>query len=71
MIARDEAAARSETKLVQSPDAAEEVIREAGETDLLILGLQRHGPRRKTFGDFTLRIARETNCPLVMISRGR
>ena len=71
LIARDEAPAHSETKLVQCADPAREVVREAGESDLLILGIQRHGPRLKAFGDFTLRIARETHCPLIMISRGR
>jgi basic amino acid/polyamine antiporter, APA family len=69
VIARDEAPAASETSLIRSADAAAEIIRAATETDLVVLGLQRLGPRQKVFGDFTLRIARETRCPLIMVSR--
>jgi nucleotide-binding universal stress UspA family protein len=36
---------------------------------LTILGVQRHGRRKKLFGDFTLQIAQRTSCPLIVISR--
>ena len=47
----------------------ETVARRADESDLLILGVQRHGRRKKLFGGFTRQIARRTSCPIIVMSR--
>jgi APA family basic amino acid/polyamine antiporter len=53
-----------------SDSAADEVIAQAASADLVILGLQRVGRRRKLFGQFALQIARRTSCPMLLISSG-
>jgi nucleotide-binding universal stress UspA family protein len=35
----------------------------------VILGVQRIGPKQKLFGGFTRQIARQTQCPIVVLSR--
>jgi nucleotide-binding universal stress UspA family protein len=35
----------------------------------LILGVQRHGRRKKLFGGFTRQIAQRTTCPIIAMSR--
>jgi len=47
----------------------DEIIRQAGENDLLILGLQRLGRRRKMIGAVVRRIAANTECGLILINR--
>lgn len=59
----------SRLEVARSRDVSGELIRHTSHSDLIILGLQRISRRRKVFGDFTLRIARETTCPIIMISR--
>ena len=58
----------SRQEVARSKDTAGELIRHASRNDLVILGLQRISRRQKVFGDFILRIARETPCPVIMIS---
>ncbi|MGH7850451.1 MAG: amino acid transporter, partial [Thermodesulfobacteriota bacterium] len=53
----------------QSEDIASHIIRRVTESDLAILGIQRLGRRQKFLGELTLRIAGETNRPLLIISR--
>jgi len=70
-IALDEVPGQAATEVVKSHDVTEEITRRAMESDLVILGLQRPGRRRKLFGDLTLQIARSTNSGIIMIgSRG-
>jgi nucleotide-binding universal stress UspA family protein len=70
-IALDEVPGPAITEVVKSRDATTEIARRAMESDLVILGLQRSGRRRKLFGDLTLQIARSTNSGIIMIgSRG-
>jgi len=57
--------------VVKSNNVSEEIISHAEESDLMIVGLQRFGRRRKEFGKLPLYIAQQTKCPLLMISRGR
>lgn len=57
--------------ITKNNNVSEEIIRHAKESDLMILGLQRFGRRRKEFGKLPLYISQQTNCPLLMISRGR
>jgi len=57
--------------VVKNNNTSEELISHAQDSDLMILGLQRFGRRRKEFGKIPLYIAQETSCPLLMISRKR
>jgi nucleotide-binding universal stress UspA family protein len=41
----------------------------AADNDLVILGLQRLGRRRKLLGEIAVNMARDTSCALIMISR--
>ena len=68
-IAADDAADSAEVRVLQSDSAAEAVIQQASQADLLVLGAQRHSRRNKAFGRFTLNVARGTTCPLILISR--
>lgn len=53
--------------VIGSDNPLEEVIRQAQSADLVILGLPQVEGRR-VFGDFSLRIAKETKCAVLMIS---
>jgi APA family basic amino acid/polyamine antiporter len=56
-------------EVVQSDDALATVVERADESDLLILGVQRHARRKKLFGDFTRQIAKRTSCAIIVMSR--
>ncbi len=68
-IARDEAPGRSRVKVVAQENVAEVIIQHATETDLVILGVERTRRRQPGFGEMTLRIARESSSPILIISR--
>ncbi len=68
-LARDEAPGAAAADLVYSDDVAAEVARRAAECDLVVLGLQRISRRQKIFGEVSLRVARDTNTAVLMISR--
>ena len=68
-LAKDEAPGVSTASVILRDDMITEVVDRAAECDLLILGLQRLGRRRKVFGKIVLEIAQKTTCPLLMISR--
>jgi nucleotide-binding universal stress UspA family protein len=68
-LARDEAPGVSTAAVTLRDDVVAEVAGRAADSDLLILGLQRLGRRRKVFGERVLEIAQSTTCPLLMISR--
>jgi hypothetical protein len=68
-LADDEQTAQARIVVTRSDHPAEEIIRNAAETDLLILGLQRKGRHRKVFGDMVLQIARNISCGLILINR--
>jgi len=55
--------------VVKSADVVAELAGHASQSDLVVIGLQRHGRKRKAFGEMTLRLAGATDCPLIMISR--
>jgi APA family basic amino acid/polyamine antiporter len=67
-MAHDNIFGNSEQIVVRSDDPVD-VISKAAEGQLVILGVQRIGPRRKLFGHFTRKIARQTDSPLIVISR--
>lgn len=53
----------------KSDDISAHIIRRVTESDLAILGIRRLGRRQKFLGELTLRIAGETDRPLLIISR--
>jgi len=67
-VAHDNIFGNSEQVLVKSDDPVDVITKLAGD-QLVILGVQRIGPRRKLFGQFTRKVARQTECPLIVISR--
>lgn len=68
-LANDEVPGVPRVKVVLNNDVLKEITKNAADNDLAILGLQRLARRRKKFGKLALQIARETTCPLIMISR--
>ena len=70
-LAWDEMGEFAHAELARGDDVAGEVTRRAADTDLLILGFHRSGRRRAVFSSLMLRIARATDCPLLMISHRR
>jgi amino acid transporter len=68
-LARDEAPGFSTAEVTLQDDMIAAVVSRAADSDLVILGLQRLGRRRKVFGKTVLEIAQRTSCPLLMISR--
>ena len=67
-VAHDNTFGNSEQVLVKSDDPVDVITKLAGD-QLVILGVQRIGPRRKLVGQFTRKVARQTECPLIVISR--
>jgi nucleotide-binding universal stress UspA family protein len=65
----DEVSGGAEVRLHRNDDSLAELVRNVSGSDLAVLGLQRHGRRRKIFGAATLELARATTCPLLLISR--
>ena len=68
-LAADEVRQQSHVEIVQSDDPLAAVAERADASDLLILGVQRHGRRKKLFGSFTRQIAQRTTCPIIVVSR--
>jgi basic amino acid/polyamine antiporter, APA family len=68
-LAEDEIRQQCQIELLQSDDALAAVAEHADRSDLLILGVQRHGRRKKLFGGFTRQIAQRTSCPMIVMSR--
>jgi basic amino acid/polyamine antiporter, APA family len=60
---------KAQVMVTMGESPPEEVIAQAERADLVILGVQRVGRRRKLFGRFALQVARRSNCPLLLISR--
>jgi hypothetical protein len=68
-MARDNVSGRCEREVIKSDDPVAAITRRAEECGLVILGVQRIGPRQKLFGRFTRQIAQRTRCPIIVISR--
>ena len=68
-VAQDEVSCHHQIKVIRANDVAEAITRHAADADLMILGLQRFNRRHKMFGEVTLRVARDTQCGMIMISR--
>ena len=71
VLAQDEVPGPCRLEVARCENVADEIARRAEHADLVILGLQREGPRRKSFGEISLRVAESTRCGIIMISRGR
>ena len=69
-LARNEVAGPVRSLVLTSDDVLGAVTGEAAKADLVVLGLRRVSQRHKMFGDLALRVARDTNCGLIMISSG-
>ena len=67
--ALEEVPFHSQVEVISDDDAAGTLVRKASESDLVVLGLQRLGRKRKMFGNTALKIARETGCGIIMISQ--
>ncbi len=68
-LGRDEVRGNFEVEIVLSDRVANAVAEQAAQSDLVVLGVQRLARSRKSFGSLTLQVARQTTCPLIMISR--
>lgn len=68
-LSDDEIGRHGHVEVLQSDAVAETIAARAESADLLVLGVQRLGPRKKLFGDLTRVIARQTTCPIIVMSR--
>ena len=68
-LARDNLRGKCETDVIRSDDPVAAIVSEAEQCGLLILGIQRLGPREKLFGRFTREVVRRTSCPILILSR--
>jgi amino acid transporter/nucleotide-binding universal stress UspA family protein len=67
-LANDEAPNANRVVVTTGDDVVAEVVDRARDCDLLVLGLQRAGGGQPMFGEVMMRMARSTDCPLLMIS---
>lgn len=68
-VAEDEVVCTCRVEVLRSNAVPEAVTQAAADYDLVVLGLQRFGRRRKMLGDVARRIARDTTGGLILISR--
>ncbi len=67
-FAREEVHLNYDVKISRNNNIAEEIIKQAHNHDLIVLGLQRFSRRLRTFGEITLQIARNLDCAILMIN---
>lgn len=68
-LAEDEIPINSRIEVVRNDNIIDAVKSLAQESDLLILGIQRFGPKKKVFGDVALKITQSIRCATILISR--
>lgn len=68
-MAEDEAPGIATAHVEAAGDPVDALCAHASGVDLVVLGLKRLSRRRKVLGDWVVRLARETDCGLIMISR--
>ena len=68
-IIEEEAPGFSSAEVVRNDDPSQAIVDLAEDCDLVILGLQRLGRHQKAFGHVALRIARDSNCATILVSR--
>ncbi len=71
LLAQDEVPGRSEVIVLKSGALEAELLKAAAESDLMILGLQRVTKNQKVFSALNISLARQVQCPIIMISRKR
>ena len=59
----------SRTVVVVGGNAADVIVSQAQEQDLVILGTQRTRRREKALGTFALSVSERVTCPMLFISR--
>ena len=69
-IASDEAPGRFDVVVEQAADVSRTLIDWVSRSDLTVLGLQRTSEKTRIFGKLVVEIARATERPLLLISRG-
>lgn len=67
-IARESAGGPCDSEVILNDDPVEAIAEAAKECGVLILGVQRIGPRQRLFGSLTRQIAQRTDCQLIIIS---
>ncbi len=67
LLARDEAPRVCRQLIVEAEDIVGAVCAQAGDHDLMILGLQHLGRRQRRIGRIPLEIAKRSQCPLIFI----
>jgi len=60
---------KTETKIILSDDIKGELVRQAAEHDLVIMGLGKPGSSNRVFGSISISLARETDTALIFISK--
>jgi len=68
-LADDYVRDQCQVEVVQNDDALATIAQHADQSDLVVLGVQRLGRRKKLFSSFTRRLAQRTTCPIVVLSR--
>jgi APA family basic amino acid/polyamine antiporter len=68
-MAQENGGSDCERVVLQSDDAVAAIAEQAEKCDLMILGIQRIGPRQKFFGSFIVQLADRTSCPIIAMSR--
>ena len=68
ILARDEVPSIPIIRIQRSSRIVPTISQLAEESDLLVLGLQRLGRRRKLFGQIAFEILQKTDCPTILIS---
>lgn len=67
-LASDEVSRGAEVQVLEGDDVVGILSEQSSDFDLLVLGIQRQGSRRKVFGSMTRELVRATSCPLILIS---
>ena len=67
-LASDELSGAAEVQLIESEDMLGELLSRSSECELIVLGIQRQGWRRRVFGPLTRELIKATECPLILIS---
>ena len=68
-LAADEVRESCNVVVLQSDDPSQSIIESTVDFDLVIVGAQRLGRREKLFGNFTRKLASQTSCPIIVMSR--
>lgn len=67
-LSEDQLRHQAQIQVLRHKDPAAAIAEQAEHFDLIILGAARSGDRETMIGAFTSRIARETSCPLLVLS---